>query len=133
VVASAGWTWVDAEVTESAPGREELVGKALPHDPAHRIAARAGFERPDLVAARVEVRWLSRAYEDDLNTLPLPAHAVVDATLARAIGRNVEAFAAVENLLDRRFLVGRAGVDTVGAPRLIRVGLRLRAGSAAVR
>jgi hypothetical protein len=33
----------------------------------------------------------------------------------------------VENALDRRFLVGRAGVDTVGAPRLVSAGLRLRA------
>jgi outer membrane receptor protein involved in Fe transport len=53
----------------------------------------------------------------------------VDATVARAIGRNVEAFLAAENLLDRRYLVGRAGVDTVGAPLLVRAGLRVRTGS----
>jgi hypothetical protein len=52
-------------------------------------------------------------------------------TLGRALGRNVEAFASAENLLDRRFLVGRAGVDTVGAPRLVRAGLRVRTGSTA--
>jgi outer membrane receptor protein involved in Fe transport len=91
--------------------------------------ARLAFDRPDLVAAQVEVRWLSRAFEDDHNTLPLPAYAVVDATVARAIGRNVEAFLAAENLLDRRYLVGRAGVDTVGAPLLVRAGLRVRTGS----
>lgn len=129
LVASAAWTFADARV-RSAPGYPELVGKALPHGPTHRVAGRIGFERPDLLAARVEVRWVSRAWEDDLNTLALPAFAVVDATISRAIGRNVEAFAAAENLLDRRFLVGRAGVDTVGAPRLVRAGLRVRMGSA---
>jgi outer membrane receptor protein involved in Fe transport len=128
LVASAAWTWVDARL-DSAPGRPELEGKALPHDPAHRVVARLAFDRPDLVAAQVEVRWLSRAFEDDQNTLPLPAYAVVDATVARAIGRNVEAFLAAENLLDRRYLVGRAGVDTVGAPLLVRAGLRVRTGS----
>jgi iron complex outermembrane receptor protein len=130
VVASAAWTFADASV-RSAPGFPELVGKDLPHDPAHRVAARLGYERADVVAARVEVRWLSRAWEDDLNTLPLPAYAVVDATVSRSFGRSVEAFASAENLLDRRFLVGRAGVDTVGAPRLVRVGIRVRTGSAA--
>jgi outer membrane receptor protein involved in Fe transport len=130
LVASAAWTWVDARL-DSAPGRPDLEGKALPHDPAHRIAARLAFDRPDLLAARLEVRWLSRAWEDDQNLLPLPAFAVVDAALARSIGRNVEAFLAAENLLDRRYLVGRAGVDTVGAPRLVRLGVRVRTGSTA--
>jgi hypothetical protein len=34
------------------------------------------------------------------------------------------------NLLDRRYLVGRAGVDTVGAPRTVRAGLRRRVAAA---
>jgi outer membrane receptor protein involved in Fe transport len=126
--ASAAWTWVDARL-DSAPGRPDLEGKALPHDPAHRIAARLAFDRPDLLAAQVEVRSLSRAWEDDQNTLPLPAYAVVDVTLSRSVGRRVEAFLAAENLLDRRYLVGRAGVDTVGAPLLVRGGVRVRTGS----
>jgi outer membrane receptor protein involved in Fe transport len=130
VLASAAWTFADARV-DSAPGRPELVGKALPHDPAHRVAARLAYDRPSFLAAAVEVRWLSRAWEDDQSTLPLPAFAVVDASVARRVGRNAEVFLAVENLLDRAYLVGRAGVDTVGAPRLVRAGLRVKAGSAA--
>jgi outer membrane receptor protein involved in Fe transport len=126
---TAGWTFVDARV-DSAPGRPELVGKAVPHDPAHRVAARVSYDRRRVLSAAAEVRWLSHAYEDDLNTLQLPAFAVVDLSLARELGRGVEVFLAVENLLDREYLVGRAGVDTVGAPRLVRGGLRLRAGSA---
>jgi outer membrane receptor protein involved in Fe transport len=126
---TAGWTFADARV-DSAPGRPELVGKAVPHDPAHRVAARVSYDRRRVLSAAAEVRWLSHAYEDDLNTLQLPAFAVVDLSLARELGRGVEVFLAVENLLDREYLVGRAGVDTVGAPRLVRGGLRLRAGSA---
>jgi outer membrane receptor protein involved in Fe transport len=129
LLASAAWTFADARV-DSAPGHPELVGKALPHDPAHRFSARLAYDRPTVLAAAVEVRWLSRAWEDDLNTLALPAFAVVDATVARRIGGTAEVFLAVENLLDREFLVGRAGVDTVGAPRLVRAGLRVRTGSA---
>jgi outer membrane receptor protein involved in Fe transport len=126
VRASLAWTRADARVV-SAPGDEELVGKVLPHDPRDRVAARVRLERAGFLAA-AEVRWLSRAFEDDRNTLPLPAFAVVDATVAAPLARGLEVFVAAENLLDRRRLVGRAGVDTVAAPRLVRAGLRLGAG-----
>jgi iron complex outermembrane recepter protein len=129
LLAAAAWTYADARV-DAAPGRPELVGRALPHDPAHRVTARIAYDRPRPLSAMLEVRWLSRAYEDDLNAQPLPAFAVVDATLARPLGPNLEIFAAVENLFDRQYLVGRAGVDTIGAPRVIRAGLRMRMGSA---
>ncbi len=129
VEAALAYTFADARVA-SAPGRPELEGKALAHDPAHRATAALGWSRPGLLASRVEVRWLSRAWEDDQNTLALPAFAVVDAFLSVPVGRTVELFAAADNLLDRRFVVGRAGVDTVGAPRLLRAGVRIRAGAA---
>jgi outer membrane receptor protein involved in Fe transport len=124
--ASVAYTLADARIV-SAPGREELVGNALPHDPAHRLSARVDLVRAGRLSGGVEVRWLSRAWEDDRNTLALPAFAVVDASVSRPLGGNVELFGAVENLLDERYLVGRAGVDTVGAPRLVRVGLRASA------
>lgn len=127
---TAAYTLADARIG-SAPGRPALVGKALPHDPAHRLTGALGWSRRGGPSARAEVRWLSRAYEDDANTLPLPGYAVVDLTLAAPLGRGVELFAAADNLLDRRFLVGRAGVDTVGAPRLLRAGVRLRTGAGA--
>jgi outer membrane receptor protein involved in Fe transport len=130
VLWSVAWTVAEARVT-SAPARPDLVGKLLPHDPVHRVTGKVVFERPGVAAATAEVRWLSRAWEDDLNTLPLPPFALFDAAVSRPFGREVELFAAVENLLDRRVLVGRAGVDTVGAPRLVRVGVRLRSAGAA--
>jgi hypothetical protein len=65
-------------------------------------------------------------YEDDLNTLPLGTQFRLDAYLARALGRAVEIYASVENILDRRDLVGRAGVDTISGPFTVRLGVRLR-------
>jgi len=128
--AGVAYTLADARVA-SAPGRPELVGKALAQDPEHRMTASLGYARPRAVAARLEVRFLSHAFEDDQNNLPLPAFAVVDASLVLPLSRLIEAFVAADNLLDRRYLVGRAGVDTVGAPRLVRAGVRVRVGAAA--
>jgi outer membrane receptor protein involved in Fe transport len=124
--ARLAWTHVAARVT-SAPGSEALVGKTLPHDPADRVVAGVAAGRAGRARLAAEWRWLSRAFEDDLNALPLPAYAVLDLRGALPVARALELFAAVENALDRRFLVGRAGVDTVGAPRLVSAGLRLRA------
>jgi outer membrane receptor protein involved in Fe transport len=66
--------------------------------------------------------------EDDRNTLPLPAYGLIDLFASRPLAGGVELFAAVENVADRRYLVGRAGVDTLDAPRIVRAGLRFAAG-----
>lgn len=126
---SVAWTLTDARVT-SAPGHPELVGRRLPHDPRHRVSARAVLEQARIGSAALELRWLSTAFEDDRNTLALPAYATVDLLAARPLAGGLEVFAALENALDRRYLVGRAGVDTIGAPRTVRAGLRFAAGAA---
>jgi len=122
---TAGYTYVDSRVLEaaSAPG---TIGKRLPQDPVHRIAGS--------VEARFAPGWTARVqgiaalvqYEDDLNTLPLGTQFRLDAYLARAIGPVVEIYTAVENVLDRRDLVGRAGVNTISGPFTVRLGVRLR-------
>lgn len=125
--ATAAWTLADARV-RSAPGHPELVGRALPQDPRHRVALAVALDRPDLVRAALDLRWVSHQYEDDRNRLPMGGYTVVDLAVSRPLGGGIEVFGAAENLLDRRYLVGRAGVDTVGAPRMLRAGVRLRAG-----
>ncbi|ABS28433.1 TonB-dependent receptor [Anaeromyxobacter sp. Fw109-5] len=125
---SAAWTLADSRVT-SAPGYPELVGKALVHAPAHRVSGRAVLAGGRIGSAALEVRWLGRAFEDDRNTLELPGFATLDAFASRPLVGGLELFAAIENALDRRYLVGRAGVDTIGAPRAIRAGLRFAAGA----
>ena len=82
------------------------------------------------MSAALQVRYLRAQYEDDLNTLRMPGYAVVDVLLARPLVWKLELYGAIENLLDATYLVGRAGVDTVGAPFMARVGLRVREPSA---
>ena len=126
-LATAAYTFVDSEVTE-APGQPQLLGKDLPQDPRHRASASLAFDDPRLLAAVVQVRVLGRQYEDDLNTLPMDGVALVDLSVSRRIGESVQVVLAVENLLDAEYLVGRAGVDTVGQPRFVHGGVRVRFG-----
>lgn len=122
--ASAAWTLVDSRVVE-APGVPELVGRRVAQDPAHRLVATLVAEARGATLL-VSARYLSRQFEDDRNTLPMPGFTVVDVSATQPLAGGVEVFAAAENLFDRRYLVGRAGVDTVGQPVTVRAGLRFR-------
>jgi iron complex outermembrane receptor protein len=117
-------TFMDAKVV-AAPEQPMLVGKRLAHDPHHRTTASATFDDDDLATITAQVRYLGPQFEDDLNTLPIGAVVLVDARVARALTRGLSAFVAAENLFDRRYLVGRAGIDTLGSPRTFELGVML--------
>ncbi|HEU4733848.1 MAG TPA: TonB-dependent receptor [Kofleriaceae bacterium] len=121
-----GETFSHAEVT-SAPAQPALVGKRLAQDPRHRATAQVTYDSERIAAITAAVRYLGPQFEDDLNTQPIGAVVLVDARAERAIGRGLSVFAAAQNLFDRRYLVGRAGVDTEGAPRTLEVGLAYHA------
>jgi iron complex outermembrane recepter protein len=125
--ASIAHTFVDADVI-AAPAQPELVGKRLPQDPRHRTMAALAFEDPRVATLTAQVRYLGPQFEDDLNALPIGAVVLVDARAARRLPGGFELFASVQNLFDRRYLVGRAGIDTVGTPRTVEVGLAFDAG-----
>ena len=54
----------------------------------------------------------------------MDVYVVLGALASRNITRELSVFSSVINILDRRYLVGRAGVDTIGQPRTILVGLK---------
>jgi outer membrane receptor protein involved in Fe transport len=120
------YTFVDSKVRE-APGALELMGKQLAQDPAHRGTAVVTFQDLALLTATVQLRVTGPQFEDDLNERGMGGYAVVDAFVSRRLVGGLELFAAAENLFNRRYLVGRAGIDTIGQPLLVRVGLRWRA------
>jgi outer membrane receptor protein involved in Fe transport len=123
---TAGYTLIDSRVTRFAPD-PSLAGRQLPHIPRHQAVLQARYESDWRVG--LQARWVSEAYEDDRNTLVLDSALLVDLLVARRIGGGLELFAAAENLLDADVVVGRTPVRRLGAPRLLRAGIRLRAGS----
>lgn len=120
----AAYTFVDARVIEA--GTTGLSGKRLAQDPQHRGSASIAFADPRLFTAMVELRVTGPQFEDDQNLLEMGGYPLVNFTVSKRIWKGFELFGAVENLLDRRYVVGRAGLDTYGAPLMGRVGLRLR-------
>ncbi len=123
-IASLSYDAIDARVVEA--DTPALQGKRLPQDPVHRGRAEIRYVDPHLAFISVQVRAQSAQYEDALNTLPMRGFAVVDLFAALPLYRGLEAYGLVQNLFDTRYLVGRPGVDTIGPPRLLLAGFRLR-------
>jgi outer membrane receptor protein involved in Fe transport len=120
------YLFTDARVAE-APQQPALEGKRLAQVPAHTASAGVQYRNPAVMTATLSARYVGPQYEDDLNTLPLGSYVTLDVFVSRAVTRWLEAFAAVENLLDRTYATGRTseGVIAIGAPRLVRGGVRL--------
>jgi outer membrane receptor protein involved in Fe transport len=125
----AGHTFSDGKVTE-APAQPELVGKRLAQAPRQRTSAAISFDDPRIATVMAQVRYLGRQFEDDLNTLPIGSVVLFDVRAERRIWGELSAFASGQNLFDRRYLVGRAGIDTEGAPRTFELGIAYHAGGA---
>jgi outer membrane cobalamin receptor len=122
----ASYLFTDARVVD-ASSQPALEGKRLAQVPQHNVSLSAQYRNPALLDATVTARFIGDQYEDDLNTLRLGSYAVIDLFASRAITRWAEVFAAVENLLDSTYTVGRTseGVISIGAPRMVRGGVRL--------
>src|SRR5262249_5164787 len=111
-----GHMFSDTKVT-SAPAQPELVGKRLAQYPRNRTVAAVTFDSPDIATIMAEARYLGRQFEDDLNTQPIGAVVLFDARAERQLANGLSMFVSGQNLFDRHYIVGRAGIDTEGAPR----------------
>jgi iron complex outermembrane recepter protein len=120
------YLYEDATVQESRPDSTgtSLAGKQLAEVPRHRGAADVSYSNPKFVTASASVQFVGGQWDDDINTLWLPYYASMDFNVSRRIGRNLEAFFGIQNLLDREFYVQR-NPTTVGAPRFVSGGLEI--------
>jgi outer membrane receptor protein involved in Fe transport len=122
---SAGYEFADATVLRFAPD-SRLEGLLIPQTPRHTFTFQTRFSQPAGWTLALQARVSGRQFEDDQNQLPLDGFATFDAFVSRHLNRNIELFAAGENLLNRRYMIGRTPVVTLGPPILGRFGLRLQ-------
>jgi outer membrane receptor protein involved in Fe transport len=72
----------------------------------------------------VGIRAFGLQFDDDLNQFKLPGYAALQVAAQQRVYRNLYAQVAVENLLDRQYLVALTPTPNIGGPRLWRIGLR---------
>ena len=124
---SASYLLVSSRVREF-PGNPELVGKFLPQIAPQQVTFQLNYRPASRFSFGVQGRASSGQWEDDLNTLRLRPYFTMDATAAYRIHKNLDLFAAAENIFSSRYDIGLTPVRTVAAPAFIRAGLRLRLG-----
>jgi outer membrane receptor protein involved in Fe transport len=130
---TSGYEFVDAAVL-SFPANPALVGLEIPQVPRNVITFQALYSDPTAssrwrrMTLGVQGRFVGNQYDDDLNQLPLGRFFTLDASLSRRIWRDTEAYVAVENIFDERYVVQRTPVPELGSPTLFRVGFRLNLG-----
>jgi outer membrane receptor protein involved in Fe transport len=120
---AAGYAFTDARV-RSFPDAPELEGLHVPQVPRHQATLQARYESRWRLG--LQARWTGAAWEDDRNLVALDPALQIDLLAGRRIGSRLEAFVAVENLLDAEVVVARTPVTSLGSPRLVRAGVRVR-------
>jgi outer membrane receptor protein involved in Fe transport len=128
----AGYLFNSAKVREFV-ANPALVGLYLPQVPKHRGSVNVAYSNPRVVTASVTAFFYGRQFDDDLNarTKPgatepgLPGYGTVELSVLRGIGRNLDVFFGVQNLFDEEYYVGFSPT-TIGTPRLVNGGLRVR-------
>jgi outer membrane receptor protein involved in Fe transport len=129
LVLSAGITLLSTRVL-AAPD-VALVGKRVPQVPRRQGGAQLRYDDPKGFTLGVQARFSASQYDDDLNSLRLGGYWTLDALFGHALNEWVGFFLAGENLRDVEYDVGRTPVRTVGPPRTIRGGFRVRLGGRA--
>ncbi|HEY0785016.1 MAG TPA: TonB-dependent receptor [Acidobacteriaceae bacterium] len=127
VTVAGGYQYAMATVTKFAQ-QPALVGKWIPQVARHTGTLQATLAGERLGLLSVQARASGRQFDDDVNVHELHSYVRFDVYASHALGHRVEAFAAVENLLDRSIDAGRTPVRTLGTPQLARFGVRLKFG-----
>jgi iron complex outermembrane recepter protein len=122
---SSGYLYSNA-IVKRAPQDLTLVGLQIPQVPRQQFTMQASYDDPRYVNAALQFRASSRQFDDDRNTLPLNSYALIDATVSRRLGKYLEGFFAVQNVLNKQFVVARTPLENFGMPRMFRGGVRIR-------
>jgi len=101
-----------------------LEGLLVPQIPRHQFNFQVSYTAGGWTAA-TQGRFVSRQFDDDLNTLPLQKFFTLDAEVSRSVSEGVRLFLAMQNLTNTRYEINSTPVLTVGPPALFRAGIRL--------
>lgn len=104
-----------------------LIGKVVPQVPKVQGGLALTWTDPKWFTAATQFRFSGEQFDDDLNTpaFVLDPYVVWDATVSRAIVRGLNAFLAIENIMDKEYDTARTPQRSIGYPRTVRLGARI--------
>jgi len=142
---SAGYIYDNATVQDGGVANQNLNGKWLQQVARNRGTMQIAYANPRYVNVAVGMQFVGLQYNDDLNVnfIPpatltsegyaavypagLPPYTVTDLTISRDFGRSFQAFFGVQNLFNKTYFV-QTNPSTIGTPRLVNGGVRVRFG-----
>jgi outer membrane receptor protein involved in Fe transport len=127
-VFQAGWLRADATVRSFAAD-PTLVGLRLPQAPRDQVTVSIRLVGASGRTLALYGRHLGPQFDDDRNAFRLGRARVLDAFAALPVTRSFDFLVMVDNVLNERYEVGRTPILTIGPPRAVRAGLRLRLAS----
>jgi outer membrane receptor protein involved in Fe transport len=140
---SGGYIYNRARVTDGGAVNAGLVGKYLAQVPKNRGSLQIAYTNPQVVNVSLGFQFVGLQYNDDQNiqfipaatlaaagydtdiTAGLPGYTSVDLIASRDFGSRFQAFAGAQNLTNKVFFV-QTNPSTVGAPRMVNFGVRIR-------
>ncbi|HKH98748.1 MAG TPA: TonB-dependent receptor [Candidatus Sulfotelmatobacter sp.] len=129
---TAGYEFTAATVVNyTVPsGEVSLLGNKVAQVPRNVFTWEARYWNPSRLLLSVEGRFVGNQFDDDQNLYPLGRFYTMDLQIGRNLTRNLEVFAAAENIFDERYNVANTPTATgslfnIGPPLLYRIGLRL--------
>lgn len=111
-------------VVESFAADPSLEGLRVPQVPRHQVTLEATYTRQQSFLLSLRPRWSSSQFDDDRNTFLLREFFQMDAMFSFSLRKDVEVYAAGENVFGTRYDLGRTPLLTVGPPTQVRVGIR---------
>ncbi|MCC7043439.1 MAG: TonB-dependent receptor [Acidobacteria bacterium] len=131
---SAGYLYSHATIKEF-DANPLIVGNFLPQVPRHRGSIEVGYSNPRLVDVTLDIQAVGSQFDDDQNSrvVPgysdpgLPKYALVSIHASRRISPTLDVFLGAQNLLDQQYFVGTLPT-TIGTPRMVTAGVRVRVG-----
>jgi outer membrane receptor protein involved in Fe transport len=121
---SAGYAYTDATVLQF-PANTALRGLSIPQVPRNQFTVEARYWNAEKIMLSTQGRFVGNQFDDDQNKFPLGRYFALDLLAAYPLPHGFSVFAAVENLLNERYMVARTPTPNLGPPTLFRIGLRL--------
>jgi len=100
-----------------------VTGFRVAQVPKNQGVAQLAYHREGTLAS-VALRSYSYQFDDDLNAFRLPGYATLQFVLRQHLVRSLSGEFTLENALDRQFYTAFTPTPNIGAPRLVKVGLK---------
>ena len=102
-----------------------LVGNWTPQVPRNSATLQVQMERRRIGLISVDLRTSGRQFDDQANQFELAGYAEVDLYAEHVFGHRWKVYSSVSNLTNEAVQAGKTPILTLGAPRIVTVGLRL--------